>query len=193
MVYYLSFESSKISSQKNGNTQAQIQNLGNNETDIDNTMVVDANKGAVVRTDSKTVYVEESYDIADAIYSDKESTIPPEYIGLTRVELQDKLLQYMKEPPQEELTKGLVNITLSSFSQASITVRKIYDNKEHYAHFLTEYGGYVVVYTNDKKTLVDQTGILFSDLTEEEQKEVRNGVYLDDLDQLYGLLESYTS
>ena len=190
-IYFISFENSKVNNKEKNKQQVLITENINDA--IDSNLAVDANKGVMVRTDSNTVYIEETYDIADAIYRDKQTQIPQEYVGLTRVEIQNKLQKYIEQPPEEEVKKGLVSITLNSFSRASITVRKIYDNKENYAYFLTEYGGYVVVYTNDKKTIVDQTGILFSDLTEEEQAEVRKGVYLDNLDQLYGLLESYTS
>ena len=190
--YYISFNNAKVANPQSELNKAEVKNIGN-DYNSNTVQAIDANKGAVIRTDSNTVYVEESYDIADAIYQDKEIAIPQEYIGLTRVEIQNKLQEYMRNPPQEEVKKGLVSVTLNSFSKASITVRKVYDNKEHYAYYLTEDGGYVVVYTNDKKTLVDQTGILISDLSLDQQKEVKNGVYLDDLEQLYGLLESYTS
>ena len=190
--YYISFNNAKVANPQSELNKAEVKNIGN-DYNSNTVQAIDANKGAVIRTDSNTVYVEESYDIADAIYQDKEIAIPQEYIGLTRVEIQNKLQEYMKNPPQEEVKKGLVSVTLNSFSKASITIRKVYDNKEHYAYYLTEDGGYVVVYTNDKKTLVDQTGILISDLSLDQQKEVKNGVYLDDLEQLYGLLESYTS
>ncbi len=191
--YYVSFNNAKVTYPQSELNKAEVRNIGDDEDDSNTVQAVDANKGAVIRTDSNTLYIEESYDVADAIYQDKEIAIPQEYIGLTRVEIQNKLQEYMKNPPQEEVKKGLVSITLNAFSKASITIRKVYDNKDHYAYFLTEYGGYVVVYTNDKKTLVDQTGILISDLSLDQQKEVKNGVYVDDLDQLYGLLESYTS
>ncbi len=192
-TYYFSFKSAHVDNQKNGTNQAQIQMAGDREDINDSSQVIDANQSDAIRTDSNTIYIEESYDIADAIYNNKQFAIPKEYVGLTRVEIQNKLMEYMNNPPKEEVKKGLVSISLSSFSKASITIRKVFDNKDNYAYYMTEYGGYVVVYTNDKKTLVDQTGILVSDLTKEEQNEVRKGVYIDDLDQLYGILESYSS
>ncbi len=192
-TYYFSFKSAHVDHQKNGTNQAQTQMAGDSEDVNGGSKVIDANQSDAIRTDSNTTYVEESYDIADAIYNNKQSAIPQEYVGLTRVDIQNKLMEYMNHPPKEEVKKGLVSITLSSFSKASITIRKVFDNKDNYAYYMTEYGGYVVVYTNDKKTIVDQTGILVTDLTKEEQNEVRKGVYIDDLDQLYGILESYSS
>lgn len=188
--YYISFENARENNQENKTYQEQLQN---NKSDEELSQAVDANKNDTVKTTPNTAYVEESYDIADAIYQDRQMDMPKEYIGLTRLELLNKLQEFMKEPPKAEVDQGLVSVTLNTFSETLVKIRKVYDNKDHYAYFLTEKGGYVVVYTNDKKTLVDQTGILISDLTKEEQKELENGVYLDDLDQLYGLLESYTS
>ena len=191
--YYFSFENANESNQKNRVDTAQIQSIEGKDDSISSDKVVGVNQTDAIRTDSNTVYVEENYDIADAIYQDNQTAIPKEYINCTRVEIENKLQEYMKQPSSEDVKKGLVSITLNAFSKASITIRKVYDNKEHYAYYLTESNGYVVVYKNDKKTLVDQTGIVISDLDESQQTEVKNGVYLDDLDELYGLLESYTS
>lgn len=191
IFFYINFEHTRANSLKNSGNTTQMAGQANSQES--NLKAVGANQGDDIRTDSNTEYIEETYDIADAIYQDKQLTIPKEYVGLTREEIQAKLQEYMKQPPAEEVKKGLVSITLNHFSKASITIRKVYDNKENYAYFLTEYGGYLVVYTNDKKTLVDQTGIRISELSEEEQTEVKKGIYLDNLDQLYGLLESYTS
>lgn len=191
ICFYINFEHTRANSLKNSGNTTQMAGQANSQES--NLKAVGANQGDDIRTDSNTEYIEETYDIADAIYQDKQLTIPKEYVGLTREEIQAKLQEYMKQPPAEEVKKGLVSITLNHFSKASITIRKVYDNKENYAYFLTEYGGYLVVYTNDKKTLVDQTGIRISELSEEEQTEVKKGIYLDNLDQLYGLLESYTS
>ncbi len=187
--YYISFENSIANSQEEN--QLVVESPYDNQNGTVG-QAVDANK-VVIRTDENTLYVEECYDIADAIFSDKESAIPKEYIGLTRVEIQNKLQEYFKNLPKEEVKKGLVSITLNSFSKASITVRKVYDNKENYAYYLTQYGGYIVVYRNDKKTLVERTGIQLSDLSSEQQAEIKNGIYLDDLEQMYGILESYSS
>lgn len=191
IAYYINFENTRANSQENGSNTTQL--AGMSSAVESGLKAMDASQGDSVRTDGNTEYIEETYDIADAIYQDKQMEIPKEYVGLTRDEIQAKLQEYMKQLPKEEVKKGLVSITLNHFSKASITIRKVYDNKENYAYFLTEYGGYLVVYTNDKKTLVDQTGIRITELTDEEQTEVRKGIYLDDLDQLYGLLESYTS
>ena len=58
---------------------------------------------------------------------------------------------------------------------------------------LMERNGYVVVYLKDKKTAYEYTDILFSELPETIQKEIKNGKYIENTQALYGFLENYSS
>lgn len=60
-------------------------------------------------------------------------------------------------------------------------------------YFLYDKNGYVVVYHSDKKTLYEYTDILVSELPVNLRTELRNGKYIENLDELYGFLENYSS
>ena len=53
--------------------------------------------------------------------------------------------------------------------------------------------GIVIVYYSDKKTVFDYTGIEAATLSDKNQSELSLGKYVKDDDELYALLEGYTS
>lgn len=59
--------------------------------------------------------------------------------------------------------------------------------------FLKEANGYVVVYFSDGKTVYEYTDISFEELPEKVKKEVNNGKYIENQEELYGFLENYSS
>lgn len=60
-------------------------------------------------------------------------------------------------------------------------------------YYLMEVNGYVVVYLSDKKTPYEYTDILYEELPDSLQDEIRNGKYIEDVSELYGFLENYSS
>ena len=67
------------------------------------------------------------------------------------------------------------------------------DNQVIKGFYLYEVNGYVVVYESDKKTPFEYTDIIYADLPELVRKEIRNGKYIKNEEELYGFLENYTS
>lgn len=59
--------------------------------------------------------------------------------------------------------------------------------------FLMEVNGYVVVYLSDKKTIYEYTNILVTELPYLLQNEIKNGKYMENIEELYGFLENYSS
>ena len=59
--------------------------------------------------------------------------------------------------------------------------------------YLYEVNGYVVVYLSDKKTPYEYTDILYEELPDLQKKEIKNGKYLKNTEELYGFLENYSS
>lgn len=59
--------------------------------------------------------------------------------------------------------------------------------------YLKNVNGYVVVFLSDKKTAYEYTGILCDDLPEKVKEELVNGKYIENLEELYGFLENYSS
>ena len=60
-------------------------------------------------------------------------------------------------------------------------------------YYLYDVNGYVVVFLSDKKTIYEYTDILTEDLPSSLVKEMKNGKYVKNLEELYGFLENYSS
>lgn len=67
------------------------------------------------------------------------------------------------------------------------------ENEGYGEYFLTVNGDFVIVYLSDRKTIFETTSIYVSSLPEKIQKEVRNGKYLKNQQELYSFLENYSS
>ena len=59
--------------------------------------------------------------------------------------------------------------------------------------YIMELDGYVTVYESDKTTVYEYTTIRISDLPDDLQKDVREGMKVTSLRQVYGFLENYSS
>lgn len=187
LAYYVNFQ---FTLDKNDVNQAK-NGLQAGASDGTDAIAADGKLKATIG--ASTVLLEEYYNVTDATYSDNEVTIPKEYIGCTREQLIEKIKAYMKDLPQTEIDKGLISMNLISFSKDTIRIRKVYDDKNSYMYYLTEENGYIVVYENDKKTVVEETGISYHDLDESQKTEIDAGVYLSSDEELYCFLESYSS
>lgn len=60
-------------------------------------------------------------------------------------------------------------------------------------YFLMEVNGYVAVYMSDKETVYEYTNIEISELPYVLQNEIKNGKYIENIEELYGFLENYSS
>lgn len=60
-------------------------------------------------------------------------------------------------------------------------------------YLLKELNGYVIVYLSDEKTVYEVTGISVTDLPEEVQNQIREGMKLYSTTELYAFLENYSS
>ena len=161
--------------------------------DLNSDSAVQANIDAEERITENTKYVEEIWHISEATYREVNEQLPEEYDGNTKDELISNLSSYMKNMSQEEKKAGLVSIVVSSFSPNKVEIRKVYDDKSDYEYYVTIKNGMVVVLENDKKTIVEDTGIHVDELDEESKQELKDGVYYNTLDEVYNLLESFCS
>lgn len=142
----------------------------------------------------QTVYQIESYDsLRDTTVVEYE-TLPEELIGLTRELADEYCKNYMKNLPAEEFLKGLQSMGITSFSNERLVVKKIYDSsKVEYKYYLIAVDGEVVVYYGDKKTVYEYTGIETSRLHPSERRALKKGIEVRDEDELYSILENYSS
>ncbi len=60
-------------------------------------------------------------------------------------------------------------------------------------YYLMEVNGYIVVFLSDKKTPYEYTDIPYDELPAVLRNEIRNGKYIESVEELYGFLENYSS
>lgn len=186
MGYYISYQSTLTEQNK----QMQQNGTMTSKNDPD---TIEADGRLKNRVTEQTVLVEEYYNVSDSTYSDKTVTLPKEYVGCTREQLVSLLSEQMKNISQKEKDTGLVSMTLYSFTAEKIVIRKVYDNKSNYEFYIGVKDGYLIVFKQDKTTVFEATDILYADLTDSQKQELDQGVYAANEEELYGMLESYSS
>ena len=71
--------------------------------------------------------------------------------------------------------------------------KQMVQNKVEICYYIQEHEGYVIVLESDRKTVYEYTSILVEDLPEYVQEQVKTGMRVTSLTQVYGFLENYSS
>ncbi len=141
-----------------------------------------------------TVYQVQNYDAQKDTTATDYRTLPQDLVGFTREQADDYFKAYMNRLPVEEYLDGLQSVGIVSFSEERLVVKKIYDSsKVKYRFYLIAVDGEVVVYYGDKKTVYEYTGIETENLSKEERTMLKKGLEVKDEEELYGILENYSS
>ena len=141
-----------------------------------------------------TQYILESYDAVTDTLVTEELVPPGVFVGKNRDEIIAYMKEYMKSIPLTEYEKGLVSYELRSFSTDKLVMRKTYDiNLLPYKFYVNIVNGYVTVYYSDLETVYEYTQIYAADLSEEARIALSQGIFVKDREELYGLLEGYSS
>ncbi len=156
--------------------------------------LVETNTMEIDKITEQTRCILETYDLQKQSLEKKETAIKSAFYGFTREEIIMYLEAFVEEMPNTEKEKGLVSYELISFSPSEMVLRKNYDtNRLEYEFFIKAQEGEVVVYFSDKIRIFEYTGIFIDNLLEEESLELEEGFYVKDKEELYGILENYSS
>lgn len=166
----------------------------------DKSVAADNQNQTIVKRNTK--YTLETY------YSDKDETItenpgiPVELIGLDR----NQVIDFIESNTSyfEETDKRILNVMLLSFSDKEIVIRRNVEEAEEETkkyNFSAETSKYyvvleetgVVVYKEDKTTVYMETGITENEMDEAMVAELKYGVAIKNISELYRFLESITS
>ena len=166
----------------------------------DKSVASDNQNQTIVKRNTK--YTLETY------YSDKDETItenpgiPVELIGLDR----NQVIDFIESNTSyfEETDKRILNVMLLSFSDKEIVIRRNVEEAEEETkkyNFSAETSKYyvvleetgVVVYKEDKTTVYMETGITENEMDEAMVAELKYGVAIKNISELYRFLESITS
>ncbi len=145
-------------------------------------------------TTSDTRYFLEIYDETTEELVKIEQSIPVEYVGLTREELEHELVEYIALMPEEEQDKGLMDMKLLSFAPEKIIIRKVYGEVPQESGFtLKIHNSEVAIYSRSGDELYELTGILVSNLSAEDKNKLEKGYVVESEKDLYSILENFSS
>lgn len=139
-------------------------------------------------------YVLETYDVQSQTTNKEELPVPGFMAGITWRELGVYVEKYMNDMPVDEFLDGLVSYEIVSFSADQVVLRKTYDkSKVENQFYMCQRGEFVVVYYSDLRTVYEYTEIRVDHLSEEVRRALAEGFYVRDAQELYSILEGYTS
>ena len=141
------------------------------------------------RVTSETKLVIEKWEEESEELVKEERDMPPEYAGLTREELTVEI----KDKSWEEEKEGLVKITLESFSEDKIVIRKVYNKSSEQGYILRLKDGEVVIYRKDEKEPFEKTGLKEENLSKQDKKILQGGYAVRTEKELYSVLENFSS
>lgn len=141
-----------------------------------------------------TRYTLDIYDMKTNTTETQELNPPADLVGLTRQEIIDYLKDYMSNMPLSESNKGLIAYDLVSFSEDGIEIKKTYNEDcVPCRYYVAVKDGFVVVYNSDLKSVYQNTQIDVKTLPEEDRIALSQGIYINSKEELFSLLESYSS
>ena len=119
--------------------------------------------------------------------------MPVKYIGLDRESLISELESYDRNPPLTELEMGFETIELTAFSKDRVVICKYYKDETEKGYYLLVEDHFIVVYEEDRQRLHMNTDILLTSLNDTLKAEIIQGKYIENEEELYNFLESYSS
>lgn len=139
-------------------------------------------------------YIEEIYDLPTK-QLDAIAKIPPGFlIGMTKEEVSAYVTDYMENLSLTEYEAGLLSYEVVSFSENKVVLRKTYDaTKVPYKYYVNITKGMVTVYYSDLESVYEYTHIPAVDLAEEDRVALAEGIYVKDREELYSILEGFSS
>lgn len=141
-----------------------------------------------------TKYTLQIYDMKTDTNETENLSAPANLVGLTREEVVNYISAYMADLPLSEYNKGLISEELVSFSDKEIVIKKTYNEDfVPFRFYVVIKDGFVVVYNSDLKSVYSYTHIDAKNLPEKDRTALIQGIYVNSLEELYALLESYSS
>lgn len=162
-----------------------------------------------------TIYTVSEYDLSTGRQEVYQDLLPASLIGMNRTQLTEWVDEYNLSPTLEDMEKGFCSMELLSFSSQEIRVRKrvetiietetitepaqqpgmlqtVSENSAVYGYILAQ-EGFLTVYDSMRRHVILYTDIALFDLPEDVQQEILEGKEISSEQELYNLLESYSS
>lgn len=165
------------------------------DADMGNCIISVAVSGTEDRAISTTRYVVEVYNADSEELVREERTMPAEFAGMTRKEIEDCIADYKETMQKEGAEEDLESISLIRFSREELVLRKVYREPEKNSGFYLRFTDEdeVAVYKRDGKTLLEKTGIYRKNVPAEDLRRLENGFVVENEKELYSILENFSS
>ena len=172
-------------------TQEMEDQIGDLEEHVEESIQAQASENTL---NKNAVYQIQSYDVqTDTTTTDYEA-LPPDMEGFTREDAEVFCEDYINNMPVEDFLNGLQSMSVVSFASDRLVVRKRFDlSQVEFRYYLIASEGEVVVYYGDMKTVYEKTGIPVSELEKSDRKALKQGIEVKDEEELFGILENYSS
>lgn len=139
-------------------------------------------------------YIEETFNAVTKQLDSAKRTAPGYLIGMTREELEEYVGNYMENISLTEYEAGLQAYEIISFSENKVVLRKTYDaSKVPYKFYVNITDGMVTVFYSDMESVFEYTHIPAVELAEEDRLALIEGIYVRDREELYSILEGFSS
>ena len=159
-------------------------------SEIQEQIPVTADSSGVTAADTELVIIE---NYPGGLYRQSSSALPEEWIGKSRRDLDELLEAYCSRPESIDIEKGLYRIELTVFSAGAVTIEKSYHNEAMDYYYLAFVDDCVIVYREDKRTVLLNTDIHRDQMTDALAEEIMNFKLVVGNAELFDFLETYTS
>lgn len=147
-----------------------------------------------IRINNLTVVHLQVYDLNNQTFTEEKINTPVAFLEMGRNDLIEYLNDYMKNPDEEDVKRGLVAFELVEFSKEQVVIRKTYEQStEDTGYYAVLENGYVTIYCGDKSSVYDYTNIAAGKLPEQILSKTIEGFYFNDMIELYEFLQTYSS
>ncbi len=147
---------------------------------------------AVQTTDTSTRLVSIVYDNKGSYLYETEEELPGYLVSLTREQISNFYEDIYGDFAESRENATIEKAQLISFSPEMVVVKKFCE-KPAQRFFVTVKDGSVTVYYEDKETLYEDTDIPAEQLEPEDRERLAEGFFVETLEELFSILESYTS
>lgn len=204
LCYYLSFKNALLHynreavEQNNELLNEILQSSGKSEQLLQQ-MLNENTKAVQAAASQETLratasYFLETYYLQSQTEEREQLALPGFMVGLDRKELAAYVEGYLESMPVNEYLEGLVSYEIVSFSADKVVLKKTYnETKVENQFYICQRGDFIVVYYSDLRTVYEYTEIRIDSLAEEVQQVLKEGFYVRDAQELYSILEGYTS
>jgi len=204
LCYYLSFKNALLHYNREAveqNTQVLqeiLQSSGESERLLQQLMqhneeVISAASTGESLRETASYFLETVY-LQSQTEEREQLALPGFMVGIDLKGLTAYVKGYMETMPVNEYLNGLISYEIVSFAKDKVVLRKTYDEtKVENQFYICRRGDFIVVYYSDLKTVYEYTDIRVDSLIEEIQDSLVQGFYVKDVQELYSILEGYTS